>query len=259
MRFLYVGDVVGKPGRAAVFGLVPGLRRERNLDAVVVNCENAAGGKGITPELADELLTNVADVLTSGNHVWHYREIKSYLEHEPRLIRPANYPRAPGKGSYVLTLKDGRRFGVLQVEGRVFMRNLDCPFLTLDKERQHLGKVEATLVDVHAEATSEKQALGWHFAGQFSAIIGSHTHVQTADERILPGGTAFLTDVGMTGPHESVIGMQKEAAIDRFLTQRAQGHDLATGDVRLSGVIIDTDDATGKAKSIERLHLPWPG
>jgi 2',3'-cyclic-nucleotide 2'-phosphodiesterase len=259
MRFLYVGDVVGKPGRNAVLALVPRLRRERRLDAVVVNCENVAGGKGVTPELADELLRADIDVLTSGNHIWQYRDIKAYVEHESRLIRPANYPRAPGRGSYVLTLKDGRRLGVIQVEGRVFMRNLDCPFQALERELAHLGKVEATLVDVHAEATSEKQAIGWYFAGKFSAVIGSHTHVQTADDRILPGGTAFLTDVGMTGPHESVIGMQKEAAIERFLTQRTQGHEVATGDVRLCGVVIETDDATGKAKSIERLQLPWPG
>ena len=199
------------------------------------------------------------DVLTSGNHIWQYRDIKSYLEHESRLIRPANYPRAPGRGSYVLTLKDGRRLGVIQVEGRVFMRNLDCPFLTLERELAHMGKVEASLVDVHAEATSEKQAIGWHFAGKFSAVIGSHTHVQTADDRILPGGTAYLTDVGMTGPHDSVIGMQKEAAIERFLTQRMQGHEVATGDVRLCGVIIETDDATAKATSIERLQIAWPG
>jgi calcineurin-like phosphoesterase len=237
MRFLYVGDIVGKPGRNAVLALVPKLRRERELDAVVVNCENSAGGKGVTPELADELLRADIDVLTSGNHIWQYRDIKAYLEHESRLIRPANYPRAPGRGSYVLTLKDGRRLGVIQVEGRVFMRNLECPFQTLERELAHLGKVEATLVDVHAEATSETQAIGWY----------------------LPGGTAFMTDVGMTGPHESVIGMQKEAAIERFLTQRTQGHEVATGDVRLCGVIIETDDATGKARSIERLQLPWPG
>ncbi|MBI5509840.1 MAG: TIGR00282 family metallophosphoesterase [Deltaproteobacteria bacterium] len=259
MRFLYVGDVVGKPGRNALLALLPKLKRERQLDAVVANGENAAGGKGLTPELADEMLTAGIDVVVTGNHVWQYRELKSYLEHEPRVLRPGNYPRAPGHGSFVLTLADGRRLGVLQVEGRVFMRNLECPFLTLERELSRLGPTNAILVDVHAEATSEKQAIGWYFAGKVSAVIGSHTHVQTADERILPGGTAFLTDVGMTGPYDSVIGMHKDAAIERFLTQRTHGHEVATGDARLCAVQIDVDDANGKAERIERLQLAWPG
>ncbi len=258
MRFMYVGDVVGKPGRNAVLALVPKLKRERHLDAVVVNCENAAAGKGSTPDLADEFLRGGVDVLTTGNHVWQYREIRNYLEHESRLLRPANYPRAPGKGSYVHTLADGRRLGVIQVEGRVFMRNLECPFAVVERELANLGPVTATLVDIHAEASSEKQALGWHFAGKVSALFGTHTHVQTADDRILPGGTAFMTDVGMTGPHHSVIGMVKEAAIERFLTQRASGHEVATEDVRMCAALVETDDATGKAIKLERLQVSWP-
>jgi hypothetical protein len=258
MRLLYVGDVVGQPGRQATLGLVPRLRQERGLDAVVVNCENAARGKGVTPEIADSLLAHGADVLVSGNHVWQFREIAQYLETEPRLLRPANYPRAPGRGAYRLELSGGRSLGVIQVEGRVFMRNLECPFAAARRERERLGAVTAVLVDIHAEASSEKQALGWYLDGAVAAVVGTHTHVQTADERILPGGTAYITDVGMTGPFDSVIGMNKEAAIDRFLTQRTRGHDVATDDVRLCGVVIDIDDTTGKARSIERLQVAYP-
>ncbi|MFC1610951.1 YmdB family metallophosphoesterase, partial [Myxococcota bacterium] len=231
MRILYIGDIVGRPGRAATFGLLPRLTEERALDAVVVNCENAAGGKGVTRDIADSLLRGGVDVLTSGNHVWQYRDIHEYLNIQPRLIRPANYPKAPGRGSYRVELDDGRTLGVVQVEGRVFMRNLQCPFAAAEHEIEQMGHVTAMLVDVHAEATSEKQALGWHLAGRVSAVLGTHTHVQTADERILPGGTAFITDVGMTGPHDSVIGMETGAAIERLLTQRARGHQVAKGNV----------------------------
>jgi metallophosphoesterase (TIGR00282 family) len=254
MRILYVGDVVGRPGRAATFAQLPGLRQRLGLDVAVVNCENAAGGKGVTPEIADTFFRAGADVLTSGNHVWQYRDIASYLETHPRLIRPANYPRAPGRGSYRLELDDGRTLGVIQVEGRVFMRNLECPFAAAEEELSRMGGVTASLIDIHCEATSEKQALGWHFAGRASAVIGTHTHVQTADERILPGGTAFITDVGMTGPHDSVIGMQTQAAIDRFLTQRTRGHQVATDNVILCGVVIEIDDASGRATAIERVQ-----
>jgi metallophosphoesterase (TIGR00282 family) len=254
MRILYVGDVVGRPGRAATFAMLPGLREEMQIDVAVVNCENAAGGKGVTPEIADTFLANGADVLTSGNHVWQYRDIFQYLEVQPRLIRPANYPRAPGRGSYKLELEDGRSVAVIQVEGRVFMRSLECPFAAAERELERIGKVTASFIDVHCEATSEKQALGWHFAGRVSAVFGTHTHVPTADERILPGGTAFMTEVGMTGPYDSVIGMKTEAAIDRLLTQRTRGHQVATDNVILCGVVFEVDDATGRAISVERVH-----
>ena len=257
MRILYVGDVVGRPGRNATRGLVPELRRELSLDAVIVNCENVAGGKGVTPELAGTLL-EVADVLVSGNHVWQYKSIPAFLDREPRLIRPANYPNAPGRGSYVLDV-NGTRLGIIQVEGRVFMRPLDCPFTTIERELKSMAGVRCIFVDVHAEATSEKQALGWHFDGQVSAVIGSHTHVQTADERLLPGGTAYLTDVGMTGPIDSVIGMEVRTSIERFLTQRRTPHEVAESNVWLSAVLVDIDEATGRARAIERVRRAYAG
>jgi len=253
MRILYVGDVVGRPGRRAVGDLVPGLRDELGLDLVVVNCENAAAGKGITPDLASELLKS-ADLLTSGNHVWQYRAIEPYLERETKIVRPANYPNAPGRGSSVVSTRSGVPLGVIQVEGRVFMRNLECPFLAIEREREKLGPaVRCVLVDVHAEATSEKQAIAWYFDGKVSAVIGTHTHVQTADERLLPGGTAYLTDAGMTGPYDSVIGMEAKASIDRLLTQRRSAHEVANGNVWLCGVVIEIDEASGHATHVERL------
>ncbi len=252
MRFLYIGDTVGKPGREAVMALVPKLRKELDLDLVIVNCENIAGGRGVTPEIADELLT-VADGLTSGNHIWHFKTIEPYLERERRLIRPANYPNAPGRGATVLRAKNGKCLGVIQVEGRVFMRQLECPFRTVERELDALGDLKCVFLDLHAEASSEKQALAWYFDGKISAAIGSHTHVQTADERVLPGGTAYLTDAGMTGPYDSVIGMDVDSSVKRFLTQRHGGHDVATKNTWLCGAVVELDDATGKARSIERV------
>lgn len=259
MRILFVGDVVGKPGRNAVNGLLGRLRKEHRADAVVVNCENAAGGRGVTPEIADSLLQVGADVLTGGNHVWQYREIGDYMEREPRLVRPANYPKAPGWGSFKLELPYGGTLGVVQVEGRVFMRNLDCPFAAAQRELDRLGPTTASIIDFHAEATSEKQALAHFLDGRVSAVVGTHTHVQTADERILTGGTAYVTDVGMTGPYDSVIGMRADAAIRRFLTQRTAGHHVATDDVLLCGVLIETDESSQTAISITRIQEPWSG
>ena len=257
MRFMFVGDVVGRPGRNAVVELVPELRQSLRLDAVVVNCENAARGRGVTIEIAEAMLAAGVDVLTGGNHIWAFREIAGYMERQPRLVRPANYPNAPGRGAYRFALTDGRSLGVVQVEGRVFMRNLDCPFERAAEELEGLGECTATLLDVHCEATSEKQALGWHFDGKFSAVIGSHTHVQTADERVLTEGTAFLTDAGMTGPYDSVIGMRTDSAVKRFLTQRSEGHHVATDNVWLCGAVVETDDETGRAVSIERVKQEW--
>lgn len=257
MRFLYVGDVVGRLGRAAVHALVPQLRKRLRLDVVIVNCENAAAGLGVTPAMADAFLAGGVDVLTSGNHIWQHREIEAYLEAQPRLIRPANYTASPGRGAYRFKLPDGRVLGVIQVEGRVFMRKLACPFQTALREIDRLGPVQGIFVDIHAEATSEKQALAWFLDGRVSAVIGTHTHVPTADERILPGGTALLTDVGMTGPFDSVIGMAVEPAIERFLTQRRTAHEVASDNIWLCGAVVETDDATGKAVHIERIRETW--
>ena len=257
MRILFVGDIVGKPGMNAAVSLIPQLRREHRADAVVVNCENAVAGRGVSPEIADELLRLGVDVLTGGNHVWRLREIDEYLELESRLLRPANYPKAPGSGVYETTLACGVRFAVIHVEGRVFMRDLTCPFEALDTALKEVRSAQVVFVDVHAEATSEKQALAWHFDGRISALVGTHTHVQTADERVLPRGTAFLTDAGMTGPYDSVIGMDARTSIDGFLTQRFKGHRVASGNVILCGAIIDVDEKSGRARSIERVRVPF--
>ena len=252
MKILFVGDIVGKPGRAACQKIVPRLRREHGLDYCVGNSENSAGGAGITPESADELL-EVFDLLTAGNHTFAKREIGAYLERPgSRQLRPANYPDGtPGRGFGVVG-----KLGVVNLEGRVFMKPLDCPFRTADKLVTKLREEGARciLVDMHCEASSEKNAMGHYLDGRVSAVVGSHTHIQTADDRVLRGGTAYITDVGMCGPWDSVIGLRKENAIERFLTQRHSPFEMASGDVRLQGAIIDIDDETGKARSIQRVQ-----
>jgi 2',3'-cyclic-nucleotide 2'-phosphodiesterase len=258
VKVLFLGDVFGKPGRLAVVRSVPRLIATQGLDLVIANGENAAAGIGITPDLADELLAAEVNLLTSGNHIWSKREIEPYLDRPgSRLLRPANYPPGvPGRGRAVVATPDGRRLGVLNLEGRVFMKNLDDPFRVAEAEVAALraeGAV-AILVDMHCEATSEKAAMGWFLDGKVSAVIGTHTHVQTADERILPGGTAFLTDVGMCGPCDSIIGMKKELVLGRFLTQRPVSFEAAKRDVWLQGVILDLDEASGKARSIVRVQ-----
>jgi metallophosphoesterase (TIGR00282 family) len=260
MRFLYAGDIVGRPGREAVLALVPQLRQSEGLDAVVINCENAADdGRGIRPDQADRLLgAGQVDVLTGGNHLLANKSILPYLSRQPRLVRSANDPRAPGQGSYALQL-GSRRLGVIQVEGLVFLRKLSCPFAAVAQELDRLGPCTAIFLDVHAEASSEKQALAQHFTGRVSAVVGSHTHVQTADERILRGHTAYLTDAGMTGPYDSIIGMDVDTALQRFLEpeRKAPERQLASGDVRLCGAIIEVDDASGRATSIRRIQVPF--
>jgi metallophosphoesterase (TIGR00282 family) len=252
MKILFVGDIVGKPGRAAVQRLVPRLREQHKLDYCVGNSENSAGGAGITPESADELLQTL-DLLTSGNHTFSKREITPYLDKPgSKQLRPANYPEGtPGRGVAVLG-----KLGVINLEGRVFMKPLDCPFRAADKLVTKLREdgVRCILVDMHCEATSEKNAMGHYLDGRVSAVVGSHTHIQTADDRVLRGGTAYVTDVGMCGPWESVIGLRKENAIERFLTQRHSPFELATADVRLQGAIVDIDDETGHARSIARVQ-----
>jgi len=261
VNILFVGDIVGKPGRAAVRHFVPALRERLGLDLCIGNSENAAGGAGITPESADELLESL-DLLTSGNHTFSKREIGPYLDRPGcRQLRPANYPEGtPGRGFAVLDTRGGARLGVVNLEGRVFMKPLDCPFRAADRvlASMRADGVRCVLVDMHCEATSEKNAMGHYLDGRASAVLGSHTHIQTADARVLRGGTAFITDVGMCGPWDSVIGLRKESAIERFLTQRTASFDLGSGDVHLQGALVEIDDQTGRARRIERIQERMP-
>jgi hypothetical protein len=258
LRVLFLGDVFGKPGRQAVKHFVPKLIVRHGIDLVVANSENSAGGAGVTPESANELLASEVNLLTGGNHIWAKREIVPYLEAPgSKQLRPANYPRgSPGRGRAIVETPDGRRLGVVNLEGRVFMRNLDDPFRAAEEEIRLLKAdgVSCILVDMHCEATSEKNAMGHFLDGRVSAVVGTHTHIQTADERVLAGGTAFITDVGMCGPWDSVIGVKKELVLQRFLTQRPIGFEPAKRDIHLQGAIIDMDDATGKARSIVRVQ-----
>jgi metallophosphoesterase (TIGR00282 family) len=258
MRILFIGDIVGKAGRQAVEGLLERCVADHRIDFTVANGENAAGGMGITPVIASEFLDLGIDVLTSGNHIWAKKEIIPFLDEEERLLRPANYPdRVPGRGAGIFRLGNGKKIGVLNIEGRVFMRNLECPFRVSEKEVEKLKEqTSIILVDFHAEATSEKVALAWFLNGKVSAVVGTHTHVQTADERILSGGTAYITDVGMTGPLASVIGIRRQIALERFLTQVPMKFDVATEEIELQGVILDVDEQTGKSRSIERVRVP---
>jgi metallophosphoesterase (TIGR00282 family) len=258
VKVLFLGDVFGKPGRQVVQRLVPRLITRTGAELVIANAENASNGIGVSPDAADELLASEVDLLTSGNHIWAKREIGPYLDApRSRLLRPANYPKgAPGRGRGIAQTPDGRKLGVVNVEGRVFMKALDDPFPAALAEVEAL-KAEgcrAILVDVHAEATSEKTALAHYLDGKVSAVLGTHTHVQTADERLLPGGTAFISDVGMCGPRDSVIGVRKELVLERFLTQRPVSFEPAKKDVWLNAVILDIDDTTGLARSIERVQ-----
>lgn len=266
MRILMVGDVVGKPGRIAAIEHVPALRRELAIDAVVLNGENSAAGIGITAEIGAALLHQAGvDVITLGNHAWGKRDAYSYLDAEPRVLRPENYPAgAPGRGYAVYTCPAGA-FAVVVLQGRTFMDPLDDPFRAADRVLDEvLRKTSVVLIDFHAEATSEKQAFGWYVDGRASAVIGTHTHVQTADERILPGGTAYLTDVGMTGPTDSVIGMDRRVIISRFMSLMPSRFEVAEGAAQLSAVVIEIDSATGRAIAISRVQRPaypkeWPG
>ncbi len=252
MRILFVGDVIGRPGRRAVQNLLPDLIIQREIDLAIVNCENSASGFGVTPEIARDLFDAGADVLTSGNHIWDKKQIVPYIDEEPRLLRPANYPDAPGAGLYIGTTAQGARYAVMNMQGRTYMPAIHCPFRTADELLDTLSNdIKVRFMDFHAEVTSEKAAFGWYLDGRVSAVIGTHTHVPTADERVLPGGTAYLTDCGMTGPINSVIGMNKEISIQRFLTATPIRFEVAAGTVRLNAVLIDVDDSTGKARSIE--------
>jgi 2',3'-cyclic-nucleotide 2'-phosphodiesterase len=257
MKILFIGDIMGEPGRKTVARLVPRLVEERGIDLVIGNAEIAAGGFGVTPDIARELFKVGVHVLTSGNHIWDKKEIIPYIKDEPRLLRPANYPSGvPGAGSVVVTTAKGEKVGVLQLMGRVSMPTLDCPFRVGRREVDALRReVRTIIVDMHAEATSEKMAMGWYLDGDVSGVFGTHTHVQTADERIFPKGTAYLTETGMTGPTESVIGITKEIAIEKFLTQMPRRFEVAPGPCLLSAVLLEVDGAVGKAVSIERLRI----
>jgi 2',3'-cyclic-nucleotide 2'-phosphodiesterase len=257
VNILFIGDIVGRPGRDLVRAGLEALVRHHHVDFVIANAENAAGGFGVTREIGDELLGLGVDVMTSGNHIWDKKEAIGYIGVETRLLRPANYPAGvPGRGSYVGRTRDGRAVGVVNAMGRVFMLNIDDPFTTVVREIESVReRTPLVVVDFHAEATSEKIAMGWHLAGKVTAIVGTHTHVQTADNRILPGGTAYITDVGMTGPHDGIIGVEREPALARFLNAMPARFDTASGDLRLHAVVIAADAETGRASAVTRLSL----
>ncbi|MBN1380145.1 MAG: TIGR00282 family metallophosphoesterase [Deltaproteobacteria bacterium] len=257
MKIFFIGDIIGKPGRRAVAALLPGLIERYGIHFVIANCENAAAGFGVTKDVVDELFTSRIDVLTSGNHIWDKKEIENFIDDYDTLIRPANYPEnVPGKGSVVYPTSSVADLGVINLMGRVFMRPVECPFRTADRVIDQLNeKTRVIIVDMHAEATSEKKALGWYLDGRVSAVLGTHTHVQTADECILPGGTAYITDVGMTGPFDSVIGIKKDAILKRFLTQVPNRYEVAKNDVWMQGVVIEIDEHSGKSLNIERINL----
>tara|TARA_B100000315_G_scaffold210427_1_gene206693 strand:+ start:11685 stop:12467 length:783 start_codon:yes stop_codon:yes gene_type:complete len=257
MRLLFIGDIIGKPGRIILSQYLDNLINKYKIDLCIANGENAAGGFGITRKVGESLFDMGINVMSSGNHIWDKKEALEYLPKESRFLRPANYPKgAPGSGSTLFRFSDGTYAGILNLAGRVFMPNLDCPFQTADREIPELKKkAKFIIVDMHAEATSEKIAMGWYLDGRVSAIIGSHTHVQTADEKILPKGTAYITDSGMTGPIDSVIGMKKETAIFRFKTSIPQKFSVASGDTQLNGVVVEIDSKSGLAKEIKRIQL----
>jgi 2',3'-cyclic-nucleotide 2'-phosphodiesterase len=257
MRILFVGDIFGKPGREIARRAIPALIEQRAIDFVIANVENSAAGFGVTGDIADVILSYGVDAMTSGNHVWDKKEVLEYIPRQPRLLRPANFPAGvPGRGSYLGRTRTGEPVGVVNVMGRVFMAPLDDPFAVALREIEALrAKTRVIFVDFHAEATSEKIAMGWHLDGKATAVVGTHTHVQTADDRILPKGTAYLTDTGMTGPFDSIIGVTIDAALGRFVSGMPAKFDAASGPARLNAVIVTADPATGRATAIERLNM----
>ncbi|MFH1845940.1 MAG: TIGR00282 family metallophosphoesterase [Candidatus Omnitrophota bacterium] len=257
MRVLFIGDIVGKPGRTIAKKTIKFLRKKEKIDFVIANGENAAGGSGLTPAISEELFNSGIDLLTSGDHIWKKRDIYNFLKGTNNVLRPLNYPSgAPGTGSAVIEVNGGQyKIGVMNLIGRVFMEAVECPFRMAKEEVERLRKeTPVIIVDIHAEATSEKAAMGWYLDGKVSAVVGTHTHIQTADEKILPGGTAYITDCGMAGPYDSVIGRKKEAVIERFLTQLPARFDMAVDNIEMHGVLIDIDERTGKALAIKRVQ-----
>lgn len=255
MKILFVGDLVGRAGRTVLKKQLPRLKEAHEIDFTVANVENAAGGFGLTPSLGDEILNLGVDVMTSGNHIWDRKEIYDYFPRQPRLLRPGNYPAgSPGCYKFVGNDRRGQRVAVINLQGRVFMPSIECPFRMAEEEISKLAdKTSAILIDFHAEATSEKMAFGWFMDGRVSAVVGTHTHVPTADARILPKGTAYISDVGMTGSYNSVIGMKVESALPRFLTGLPSRFEVASDSPRLSAVVLDIDETSGRACSIELL------
>jgi metallophosphoesterase (TIGR00282 family) len=257
LKILFIGDIVGSPGRKIVHDRLGDILAQLHVDLCIANGENSASGFGITARIAQDLLTHGVEVITGGNHIWDRREIMEFFPHEPRLLRPANFPQgAPGSGLYVGRSKKDVPYAVLNVQGRTFMTALDDPFRTIGGELAKIpADVKVIFVDMHAEATSEKMAMGYHLDGKVSAVVGTHTHVATADSRVLPGGTAYITDVGMTGPHDGVIGMDKRAVLQRFLDGMPARFVVAEGNIQMNTVLIDVDESTGHARSIERLNF----
>ena len=257
MKILFIGDIVGSPGRKIVHDRLADILSQRAIDLCIANGENSASGFGITPRLAEELLASGIEVITGGNHIWDRKEIFEYFPHAPRLLRPANFPNGlPGSGLYAGRTRGGVGYAVLNLQGRTFMAALDDPFRTATRELARVpADTKVIVVDMHAEATSEKQAMGWFLDGKVSVVVGTHTHVPTADFRVLPGGTAYTTDVGMTGPHDSVIGMEKQGVLQRFLDALPARFVVAQADVQMNTVLIDVDQETGRARSIERLNF----
>lgn len=256
MKILFIGDIVGSPGRKAIKELLPLIKDKEKVDFVIANGENAAGGSGLTPEITKELFSYGLDVITSGDHIWKKKEIVEVLDEEERLLRPANYPEGvPGRGWGVYSVKGKHKIGVVNLVGRVFMESVECPFrVSRGIVEEIRAKTPIIVIDMHAEATSEKIALVWYLDGIVSAVLGTHTHVQTADERIYPKGTAFISDVGMTGPHDSVIGRKVEQILTRFITQLPTRFEMAEENVQLNGVVVTIDENTGKAKEIKRVR-----
>jgi 2',3'-cyclic-nucleotide 2'-phosphodiesterase len=261
VKVLLIGDIIGDPGRRVIAHRLAEVKAAHRIDLVIGNAENAAGGFGITPRIADELFAMGIDVLTTGNHVWDKKEALDYLAKERRILRPANYPeQTPGLGRYVAELDGGLKIGVLQLMGRIYMPMTDCPFQAAQRELEWLrATTRVVIVDMHGEATSEKRAMGWYLDGQVTAVLGTHTHVQTADEEILPNGTAYLTDVGMTGPLVSVIGVTPSLAIRKFLTQMPTRFETADGPAILQGAVVTLDPASGLATAIERVQVRETG
>lgn len=257
MRILFIGDIVGRPGRRAIRELLPSLKEKYDLELVVANGENAAGGNGITRRTADELFEAGIDILTMGNHVWDQKEIYSFIEEDKRIIRPANYPpNTPGRGYLIAQTKNNLKVGIINLSGRVFMQPLACPFQMLDNILPVIQKeTKSIIIDFHAEATSEKLALGWYVDGRASALVGTHTHIQTADERILPQGTGYITDVGMTGPRDSILGVKVEPVISKFLTMQPVRFSVASGTVQINAIILHIDPETGNTTFIQRIQI----
>lgn len=260
MKVLFIGDIVGRVGRVATKALLPSIVDRYKIDLVIANGENLAGGFGLTEKTVAEVLNCGVHIITTGNHIWDKKEFIPQISKENRVLRPLNYPpKVPGYGSIIYPLSDGRKVAVINLSGRVFMSNMDCPFRTGIEEVERLSNItNVIIIDFHAEATSEKIAFGYFMDGKVSAVIGTHTHVQTADEKVLPGGTAYITDVGMTGPYNSIIGIEKEQIIQRFLTNMPIRFETAKGEGIFSAVVIEINETTGKSTAIQRLQLKYP-